>query len=188
MPSKSNIDSFIDFSSQLLEAYPSTTTLSITYANALKKQSKNKDKDGSKIDTSSDNNNKKATNLVTFKCYEPNSGKCIKYSTYKIKELSRLLTFIGPRGVSVSNTKKRPIEDEQGNTDAKKTKVETINEHTNGLASIMSNVKFDNEEPLSTTISKVDTPPAEEKEAVHVNNEPATSSSKNKKKKKKGKK
>lgn len=188
MPSKSNIDSFIDFSSQLLEAYPSTTTLSITYANALKKQSKNKDKDGSKIDTSSDSNNKKATNSVTFKCYESNSGKCIKYSTYKIKELSRLLTFIGPRGVSVSNTKKRPIENEQDKGNAKKTKVETINEHTNGLASIMSNVKFDNEESLSTTISKVDTPPAEEKEAVNANNEPATSSSKNKKKKKKGKK
>lgn len=181
MPSTSDIDSFINFSSKLLEAYPSTTTLSITYANALKKQSKK-----NKIEVK-DNDNKKATNLVTFKCYEPKSGKCIKYSTYKIKELSRLLTFTGPRGVSVSSSKKRSTDDEHNDTTTKKAKIETVNEHTNGLASIMSNVKFDNEESLSTTISKVDTPPVEEKDTSAHNETPATSN-KNKKKKKKGKK
>lgn len=186
MLSKSNIDSFIDFSSHLLQAYPSTTTLSITYANVSKKQSK-KNKTHSNVKTDDkDHANKKATNSVKFKCYEPTSGKCIKYKTYKIKELSRLLTFIGPRGVSVSTTKKRSLEDEDATDTNKKSKVETINEHTNGLASVMSNVKFENEEPLST-VSKTSTPPTEDKESTSTTVQPSTSS-KNKKKKKKGKK
>lgn len=183
MPSESTIDRFIESSSELLLAYPTTTTLSITYANALKKSKTNKE--GTKKQDESDS--KKATNIVTFKCYEPNAGKCIKYSTYKVKELSRLLTFVGPRGVLVTKpiNKKRKLEDGDENSD-KKAKIEkaTNTEHAAGLASIMSNVKFEEE-----TIPKISTPQPEDVASSATNSTAtATSASKKKNKKKKGKK
>ncbi|CAH2351574.1 signal recognition particle subunit Srp21p [[Candida] railenensis] len=183
MPSESTVDRFIESSSRLLSAYPTTTTLSITYANALKKSKTNKE--GTKKEDDADS--KKATNIVTFKCYEPNAGKCIKYSTYKVKELSRLLTFVGPRGVSVTKpiNKKRKLEDSDENSD-KKTKTEKTSsaEHAAGLASIMSNVKFEEE-----TVAKFSTPQPEEAASSAANSTATTTSaSKKKNKKKKGKK
>lgn len=139
----SKVDSFIEDSSKLLEAYPSTTTLSVTYANSAKKKKKSDKSDDKSDDKKEDP--KKATNSVTFKCYEPNSGKCIKLSTYKMKELSRLLTFVGPRGVSVSS--KRRVQDDESTPDSKRQKVDV---HKPGLASYMTNVKFDNVAPETT--------------------------------------
>lgn len=182
--SRHSIDSFIDSASKLLEAYPSTSTLTLTYANAHKKNSRHKkaEEDGNK-----NGNDKKAHNLVTFKCYEPHCGKCIKYTTFKSKELSRLMTFIGPRGVTTTRKKKRLSEDPENNS-SKKPKTAVENSVTNGLASIMSNAKFDTEEQhLQKLETKTKSNIEEEPVPATVSNQPS-SSSKNKKKKKKGKK
>lgn len=143
------MDVFIQSSLELLEAFPATT-VSITYANVAKKLSKKE---------------KSALNVVRFKCYDPKLGKCLSYSTYKAKELSRLLTFMGPRGVSM----KRKADEEESETKKQKTSV--------GVASVMSNAKF--EEPVEEE-SKAATPAPEENDS--------TSQPSKKKGKKKGKK
>ncbi|ODV79108.1 uncharacterized protein CANTADRAFT_21875 [Suhomyces tanzawaensis NRRL Y-17324] len=157
MPRVKSLDTFIESASALLAAYPSSTTLSVTYTNVHKKQQQGK--------VSKDSKSNKATHSVSTKLFEPSSGKCIKYTTYKIKELSRILTFIGPKGVNVI-TQTKTNEGEE----------ETV--HKVGLASIMSNTKFEDvpeEEPVKEEV----------KEKAPVV-EP--SASKKKSKKKKGKK
>lgn len=184
MASGNTVDTFIESSSKLLQAFPTTTTLSITYANSLKKSKAKKEESRKQEDTDS----KKATNIVTFKCYEPNAGKCIKYSTYKVKELSRLLTFVGPRGVLVtrSTNKKRKLEDSEESSEKKaKPEKNLTTEYTAGLASIMSNVKFEEE----VAAPKVATPqPEEAVPSASSTTATSTSASKKKNKKKKGKK
>lgn len=180
MAKKTNIDCFIESSSKLLEAFPSTTALTITYANELKKQKK-------KGKVSKEQDNKKASNSVSFKCYEPQSGRCLKYKTYKIKELSRLLTFVGPRGVSINKIVKNPIEDEATKSDKKKPNYDEVAENTPGLASIMSNTKFEDSEIIGGVELKAETPAVEDANVENITAS-TTSSSKNKKKKKKGKK
>ncbi|CAH6721054.1 signal recognition particle subunit Srp21p [[Candida] jaroonii] len=138
------IEEFIESSNDLLEAFPSTT-ISITYANDAKKYK-----------------NDKYLNSVKIKCYEPKSGKCLKFKTNKAKELSRLLIFLGPKSISV----KRKREEEEDTEESKKFKTEVP-----GMASIMSNKKFENDTEINDT----------------VNPEPPASGDK-KKKKKKGKK
>lgn len=172
---KQTIDSFIEHSSALFEAFPSTTILSFTYSNEKKKAGKRKSVD------IEDENSKKASNAVTFKCYEPSFGKCIKYKTNKVKELSRLLTFVGPRGVNVSKKRERTEDtDEKAN---KRIKVDITSEFTPGLASIMSNTKFDGEEDADAAAKDTQspTPIADNKDS---SNNVQSVKSKNKKKKK----
>lgn len=92
MPYVTGVESFIESLANLLSTYP-TTRLTITYANVAKKNS---------LRTP---NALSSTHKVTFKCFEPTSGKCIKFRTSKIKEVSRLLTFVGPRGVNHDSVK-----------------------------------------------------------------------------------
>ncbi|RCK60416.1 hypothetical protein Cantr_08454 [Candida viswanathii] len=167
MPTVSTIDKFIELSTDLLANYPTTTTLSITYTNLSKKPSSKK----SATTTKSTKPAKSSTHAVNFKLYEPNSGKCIKYNTKKSKELSRLLNFVGPKGISSDNL------------------------HVLGLASLMTNVKY--EESNVNVQSLENTPVPVELEAAKAAEEetkPVSSSSaggasaskkKNKKKKKK---
>ncbi|CUM66322.1 uncharacterized protein PRCAT00003984001 [Priceomyces carsonii] len=188
MPYERDIELFIESASRLLEAFPSSTLVSITYANEAKKHSKKKIiKDVSK----------RATNSVTFKCYEPKSGKCIKYKTKRTKELSRLLTFLGPKGVTVSKSRKRSLEavNLEPSNETAKIEAEMTTDHAAGLASIMSNCKYDTDE--SKIELKGTNADAEETRtatnAIPAFNEQESlsttpSSSKNKKKKKKAKK
>lgn len=145
------METFIQSTSDLLEAFPAATVL-ITYSNVAKKL-KSED-------------TKRASNVVKFKVYDSQLGKCIKYSTYKSKELSKLLIFLGPRGVS---TKRKSDDDEESE---KKQKLSV------GAASVMSNLKveeIEQEEPVESTVG---TPAPEE----------GTTTTSSKKKKKKGKK
>lgn len=128
MPKISNIDSFIQLSSELLATYPTTTTLSITYSNVAKKTNQPSSSTTTKIKKPT----KKASHSVSFKLFEPHTGKCIKYSTYKIKELSKILNFIGPRGIHDAN-----------------------NLHVLGLSSLMTNVKYEAVEGEGTPVPEV---------------------------------
>lgn len=146
------MDSFIQSASDLLEAYPGAT-VSITYSNVAKKTKKE--------------DPKKATNVVKFKVHDLALNKSVSYSTYKSKELLRVLTYLGPKGVIMQST----ALDEPA---AKKQKLNV------GAASVMSNTKIEEAEPTETVeLEAVETPAPEEV--------PVASAS-SKKKKKKGKK
>ncbi|KAI5955653.1 hypothetical protein KGF54_001155 [Candida jiufengensis] len=94
MPKIKNLDDFIELSTDLLQHFPSTTTLSITYSNTSKKP---KNQKPSKKPTTQTN---KATNEVNIKLYEPHQGKLLKFKTKKQKELSKILNILGPQGLS----------------------------------------------------------------------------------------
>lgn len=117
------MESFILSTAELLEAFPSAT-VSITYANVTKKN-KNPEKNGT-------------THTAKFKVFEAHTGKCIQYKTSRSKELSRLLTYLGPRGVLAV---KRTHEDEE--TGNKKPKLVV------GASSVMANTKFEETKPVA---------------------------------------
>lgn len=83
------MDAFIELLTQLLAAYP-LTTVSITYCNQRKKEPH-------KVA-------KPALNKVTVKLYVPEAGKIVKYLTFKLKELSKILALLGPYGVAMAST------------------------------------------------------------------------------------
>ena len=164
----SSVDSFIEALAQLLLACPSTTLL-ITYANRTKKSNKNPTK-------LVDGVSKAPLNVVKFKCFDPASGRVTKYSTSKVKELSRLLAFIGPRGVLVTSKSKIGA----------KLDPSSLTRHTAGLASIMTNVKFEETDVTPAVATLVSD--TKELTPVPSNDASGASKAKKKKKKKKGKK
>ncbi|SCV00387.1 LAMI_0G04720g1_1 [Lachancea mirantina] len=90
------LDTFILNSVSLLEANPSESLVSINYKNG-------------------DGHSK-----VHFKTHNPHLGTTFKYSTCKLKDVSRLLSALGPRGVSVTSGKiekqrnKKKVKDVRG--------------------------------------------------------------------------
>lgn len=107
------MDSFITAATHLLEAFPNAT-VSIAYSNVHKKTG---------VDS------RRPANKVRFKVYDAELSKCVRYSTTKSKELSKLLSFLGPHGVS-TGTKRKAEGDEPTRKSA-------------GLAAIMSNTKIE---------------------------------------------
>lgn len=180
MPTEKSVDKFIEYASKLIASNP-LVTLSTTYSNESKKILKKRAKKSSSSEEK-EPFGLKNTAVITFKCFEPRSGQCIKYKTYKAKELSRLLAFVGPRGVSV--TRKRSRDSDDTGDDLKRQKVETP-QQVPGLSSLMSNVPYKEEEVQAPTTTE----PAKASPTPEASQQEATSSkSKNKKKKKKGKK
>lgn len=116
------MDNFIESALRLLEAYPGAT-VSVTYANVARKNEKKQRK---ALKTADD---RRAKNRVKFKVYDAQSTKALVYYTYKAKELSKILTFLGPRGVASSKRHVLLAEPES--------KLVTL-----GVASVMSNVEF----------------------------------------------
>ncbi|QLQ78128.1 hypothetical protein HG537_0A03750 [Torulaspora globosa] len=78
------IDTFITNSVELFEVNPSQTTLSISY--------KWKSKSGKKP-------------VVSFKTHNSHLSSCYKFRTNKSKDVSRLLSALGPRGVTITRGK-----------------------------------------------------------------------------------
>lgn len=113
-PTHPKMDSFIDSALELLEAYPSAT-VSITYSRVGKKESLEE--------------SRRPSNKVKFKVHDLVLTKSVRYTTTKTKELSKLLTFLGPHGVS---TKRKAAQDLLA---AKKLKPSP------GVAGVMSNFK-----------------------------------------------
>ncbi|OVF04692.1 putative signal recognition particle subunit [Clavispora lusitaniae] len=114
------MENFISATADLFEAFPGAT-VSITYSNVGKKNTEPKQS--------------AASHIAKFKVFDAHTGKCIRYKTSKSKEVSRILTYLGPRGVSGL---KRQHEGEH--EENKKQRV--------GVSSIMANSKF--EEPEVT--------------------------------------
>lgn len=148
------MESFIESLAELFEAFPSAT-VTITYSNKTKKSK----------------DNAAPVHSVKFKCSEPQLGKSIQYSTRKGKELSRLLTYFGPRGVSTKRKAEATVTEEPAQ---KQQKTEIV-----GVASVMSNNKFEEPQVEAEEPTREQTPVPEEKEKT-----PQAPSSKSKKKKK----
>lgn len=146
------MDTFIDSALELLEAYPAAT-VSVTYSKASKVES---------LDET-----RRPSNKVKFKVFDLDLSKTVRYTTTKTKELSKLLTFLGPHGVS---TKRKAIEDMPS---AKKSKPSP------GVAGVMSNFK------------PIELPTVQESQSVDLESaskDDDTQTAASKKKKKKGKK
>lgn len=132
------MESFIQSTAELLEAFPSAT-VSITYTNAAKKKSAD---------------SKTTRHTAKFKVFEAHSGKCIQYRTSKSKELSRLLTYLGPRGVL--SLKRAHDDDDDEN---KKPKLVV------GASSVMANTKFEETEPVAAAETETAAPVEAEKKS-----------------------
>lgn len=137
----------MESATDLLKVYPGAT-ISFTYLN--KKSKKHPEPDAQ----------------VKVKVTDHSSGRTVKYSTSKAKDGSRLLAFLGPRGMNL----KRKNTEEQ--TVLKKTKLDI------GAAALMSNFEYEEEQPEQKT-EKESTPAEEQK--------PQAGGSKKKKKKSKRK-
>lgn len=79
------IDTFITNSVQLFEVNPSQTVLSISY--------KWKPQSGKKKP------------VVSFKTHNSHLSSCYRFKTNKSKDVSRLLSALGPRGVTITRGK-----------------------------------------------------------------------------------
>ncbi|GMM36302.1 signal recognition particle subunit [Saccharomycopsis crataegensis] len=180
MPKIALLDTYIDRSTSLLDVAASDTLVSMTYHNKSSKKT---------ISSSSDAS---SYTCVRFKTYNPRSGTCYSFKTSKAKDLSRILSALGPRGVQFTKTKKvskEPIKLD----DHAKTKIleEKYIVNGKGFASLMSNTEFKGEEEEVKVVPEK--PEAQndnsQQEAKTAGNANAESSSKKKKsKKKKGKK
>lgn len=91
------LDTFIINSISLLEANPSQTLVSISYGSEAKKR-KLGEKDSSRVLS-------QHKSLVSFKTHNTHLGISYKFKTNKSKDVSRLLSALGPRGVQISKGK-----------------------------------------------------------------------------------
>ncbi|QLL30562.1 hypothetical protein HG536_0A03800 [Torulaspora globosa] len=123
------IDTFITNSVQLFEVNPSQTILSISYK--WKPQSSKKKP------------------VVSFKTHNAHLSSCYKFKTNKSKDVSRLLSALGPRGVTITRGKieKRvckPASRENG----KKSKKEAKSRDVVGLSTLIVNTEVKEHVPV----------------------------------------
>lgn len=219
MPQLQLLDTYVERSVSLLEASPSDTLVSVTYH--TKPSSNNKKKQQLEQQQQQQQQLEKeelkpSYSFISFKTYNPHSGTCYKFKTSKAKDLSRILSALGPRGVQFTKTKsiKKNHTKVQDGQDSKVTKSTTIDKkdsenekvkqaleekyivHGKGFASLMSNTEFQSEEPESgpasastaePTSATGNSTPVAEGTAAEIKTETVTAGT-SKKKNKKGKK
>lgn len=115
------IDTYIQKSLNLFEASPSETKISITYGSNLKKHKK---------DTKTKSRKPLTKNFITFKTFEPRTGTCLKYKTYKVKEFSRLLSLLGPKSIQFQKSTVRSIGSLMSNNEFNDAETENNEEET----------------------------------------------------------
>lgn len=90
-----SLDRFIERSTQLLEARPDTTRISTTYTHRRAKHN---------VENVSVTGSKPAT--LTVKTYDPVSGACYRIRIHKSNELSRIMSSLGPRSITLTSGSK----------------------------------------------------------------------------------
>ncbi|CAI4044607.1 signal recognition particle subunit SRP21 SKDI_11G0960 [Saccharomyces kudriavzevii IFO 1802] len=162
------IDNFIMNSVHLFEVNPSQTLFSISYKPPTPK----------------------TNTKVSFRTHNSHLSSNYRFTTNKSKDVSRLLSALGPRGVSVTPgkvEKKAQLKKKQKNANAKnsdkKTKAKNIQDIV-GLATLIVNTDVEKNEPAATKTT------AGQKKGVSAaqNSNGNSSASKKKKNKNKGKK
>lgn len=138
-----SIDTYIQDSVRLLKVAPSTSTITITY-----KTIENKN------DTTTDKKNIENKSSVSFKTKNSQSSTSYTFSTNKSKDLSRLLSALGPRGVTINLSS--PLEKKAfSNGKNKKKKItKKNNSHLVGVSSILANKYIPNEEERINKLKK----------------------------------
>lgn len=91
-----------------------------------------------------------AESFVSFKVYDPLSGSLYKLTTRRAKELSRVLSALGPHGVQV--VKKLPkrvkdtVSDDDGDVPVNDVQPEeTVTLQTRGFSSVLANSEIEEE-------------------------------------------
>lgn len=210
MPAIQSLDTYLERSTSLLESDPENTLVSVTYRNKggkSKESSKGENQEESK-GAESGCSNSSTTRSVSFKTYNDGNGICYRFTTNKAKDLSRVLTALGPKGVQFTKSKKIPSKKRKSEADnisgnsSKKSKKKSKSElddysvkkysvNGKGFSSILSNVECKPEEADDSNNAGSKTQKAETVtktgNAGSTKSE-ETSSKKKKSKKKKGKK
>ncbi|QID86335.1 signal recognition particle component [Saccharomyces pastorianus] len=162
------IDNFIMNSVRLFEVNPSQTLFSISYKPPTPKKN----------------------TKVSFRTHNSHLSSNYKFTTNKSKDVSRLLSALGPRGVSVTPgkiEKKAQLKKKQKNAKVKESdkKIKTKNiQNVVGLVTLIVNTDVKKSEPTATKTA------AGQKQGANTvqNNNGGSSASKKKKNKNKGKK
>jgi Signal recognition particle 9 kDa protein (SRP9) len=95
MPYLPNINSYLQQSSLLLQAYPITTRITTKYSLPPKEKTKISGRGSTvQLDPSLPPTKSPAATL-TFKTFETTAGICLKYRTNKSAEVGRLMTGLG---------------------------------------------------------------------------------------------
>lgn len=129
------IDTFISNSVKLFEANPSQSLISITYQPSVNKNDDNQN-DTKKL--------KKKTNAkVTFKTSNSHINSNYKFTTFKTKDVSRLLHALGPSGVAINQNKiaKKKLKNKENTQIAKPI----------GLSTLLVNTEVQEYTPVSNT-------------------------------------
>ncbi|VEU20233.1 DEKNAAC101078 [Brettanomyces naardenensis] len=138
----SKADTYIEKSVQLLKANPRDTSVGVTYTHSK---------------------TEKKRPIVRFKTYNDKGGICLTFRTYKMKEFSRILNALGPRGSAITKHKEKKDELVTGESvKGESVKVEEVKELTEsiqleGFTSVMSNVEFKAVEEEKEEVEKKET-------------------------------
>ncbi|KAG5367136.1 hypothetical protein CJU89_1588 [Yarrowia sp. B02] len=140
MPRIHDLDTFIQRSASILEARPDTTRLSLTYKHQVKKDAR----EGAREGTPDDEEEEGAQPILYAKTFDPVSGVCFRIKITKAKQLSRLLSALGPRGVEITKVtkKKRPNKKAKLDEDVKMEEASTAVVREKGFALTMSNTEY----------------------------------------------
>lgn len=130
----------------LLTVNLSQTRISITYGSNTKK------------DNSDKISKHKAESFVSFKVFDPSSGVLYKLKTHKVKDLSRVLTALGPHGVVITHGDKngknsKKSKKQADNSGDVETSHETKSSKLRGFSSVLANAEIEEEpvEPVKET-------------------------------------
>ncbi|KAG5361923.1 hypothetical protein CJU90_3393 [Yarrowia sp. C11] len=104
MPRIHDLDTFIQRSASVLEARPDTTRLSLTYKHQVRKVDPARE---ASPEAEDDEDSAAAQPILYAKTFDPVSGVCFRIKITRAKQLSRLLSALGPRGVEITKVTKK---------------------------------------------------------------------------------
>lgn len=104
MPRIHDLDTFIQRSASILEARPDSTRLSLTYKHQVRKADPTRE---ATPEAEYDEDSAAAQPILYAKTFDPVSGVCFRIKITRAKQLSRLLSALGPRGVEITKVTKK---------------------------------------------------------------------------------
>ncbi|KAH3688336.1 hypothetical protein WICPIJ_000674 [Wickerhamomyces pijperi] len=177
MPIVTNLDTFLHRSHDLIQLNPSNIRISITYGSQSKKTQQKRQ--SSKVEKPAIEGDNKS--FIAVKVYNDHTGELYKYQTGKVKDLSKLMTALGPYGVQV--------EQRQDSVQDKDNESEKLS--LRGFGSVLANVDYKEEDESveqqqqggTSDQSKTSTTAAPNSAETEQSSTKTGSSKKNKKKK-----
>lgn len=106
MPRITDLDTFIQRSASILDARPDTSRVSLTYKHVVKKTDGSADPKKTASNEDEDEDSATAQAVLYAKTFDPVSGVCFRIKLTRTKQLNRLLSALGPRGVEITKVTK----------------------------------------------------------------------------------